>query len=56
MGANNIIRSTRRNIHVGSVTGSNSPVQFGEYGAGDIKYRDVNKDGKITEIEPVHTQ
>lgn len=30
---------------------ANSPVQFGEYGAGDIKYRDLNKDGKITELD-----
>lgn len=26
----------------------NSPAQFGNYGAGDIKYRDVDGDGKIT--------
>ena len=32
---------------------ANSPVQFGEYGAGDIKYRDVNKDGKITDLDQV---
>ncbi len=25
----------------------NSPTQFGEYGAGDIKYRDINEDGII---------
>ena len=25
----------------------NSPIQFGEYGAGDIKYRDINEDGII---------
>jgi TonB-linked SusC/RagA family outer membrane protein len=31
----------------------NSPVQFGEYMAGDIKYRDVNRDGKITELDQV---
>lgn len=31
----------------------NSPTQFGEYMAGDIKYRDVNKDGKITELDKV---
>ncbi|MFA5327675.1 MAG: TonB-dependent receptor [Prolixibacteraceae bacterium] len=31
----------------------NSPVQFGEYGAGDIKYKDVNKDGKITPLDKV---
>lgn len=33
---------------------ANSPVQsFGEYKAGDIKYRDVNRDGKITEEDMV---
>lgn len=33
---------------------ANSPVQtFGEYGAGDIKYRDVNGDGIITELDEV---
>lgn len=32
----------------------NSPRQnFGEYGPGDIKYRDVNKDGKITDDDEV---
>lgn len=31
----------------------NSPVQFGEYGAGDIKYKDINGDGKITELDKV---
>ncbi|MCL3778947.1 TonB-dependent receptor [Prolixibacteraceae bacterium JC049] len=31
----------------------NSPVQFGDYGAGDIKYRDINDDGKITEQDQV---
>ena len=31
----------------------NSPTQFGEYGAGDIKYRDVNKDGVINELDQV---
>lgn len=30
---------------------ANSPTQFGEYGAGDIKYRDLNKDGKITDLD-----
>ena len=25
----------------------NSPMQFGDYGAGDIKYRDINEDGVI---------
>ena len=31
----------------------NSPVQFGDYTAGDIKYRDVNNDGKINELDKV---
>lgn len=31
----------------------NSPRQFGEYAAGDIKYRDVNRDGVIDEIDQV---
>ena len=31
----------------------NSPKQFGEYKAGDIKYRDVNKDGVINENDMV---
>lgn len=32
----------------------NSPVQnFGEYRAGDIKYRDINGDGQITEADKV---
>ena len=30
-----------------------APVQFGEYGAGDIKYRDVNGDGIISELDEV---
>lgn len=29
----------------------NSPVQFGDYMAGDIKYKDLNNDGKITELD-----
>lgn len=29
----------------------NSPEQFGEYAAGDIKYKDLNGDGKITELD-----
>jgi len=32
---------------------ANSPIQFGDYGAGDIKYTDVNNDGKITEADMV---
>ena len=32
----------------------NSPIQnFGEYSAGDIKYRDVNRDGQITNLDKV---
>ncbi|MDR1096611.1 MAG: TonB-dependent receptor [Tannerella sp.] len=29
----------------------NSPTQFGDYKAGDIKYKDLNGDGKITELD-----
>jgi len=33
---------------------ANSPRQnFGEYSAGDIKYRDINEDGQITELDQV---
>lgn len=33
---------------------ANSPRQsFGDYGAGDIKYRDVNRDGQITTLDQV---
>lgn len=33
---------------------ANSPKQeFGEYGAGDIKYRDINGDGQITTLDQV---
>jgi TonB-linked SusC/RagA family outer membrane protein len=33
---------------------SNSPAQtFGEYGGGDIKYKDINKDGKISSLDIV---
>ena len=31
----------------------NSPRQFGEYGGGDIKYKDIDKDGRITENDLV---
>lgn len=31
----------------------NSPTQIGKYMAGDIKYRDVNRDGKISELDKV---
>lgn len=32
---------------------ANSPVQFGEYKAGDIKYRDMNGDGVINTLDQV---
>lgn len=32
---------------------ANSPRQFGDYRAGDIKYRDVNGDGQITGLDEV---
>jgi TonB-linked SusC/RagA family outer membrane protein len=32
---------------------ANSPKQFGDYGAGDIKYLDMNRDGVITEADKV---
>jgi len=32
---------------------ANSPQQFGVYGAGDIKFRDINKDGQITDLDRV---
>ncbi|MDR2037730.1 MAG: TonB-dependent receptor [Bacteroidales bacterium] len=32
---------------------ANSPTQFGDYKAGDIKYLDVNRDGVITEADKV---
>ena len=31
----------------------NSPIQFGDYSGGDIKYRDVNGDGQITAADMV---
>lgn len=31
----------------------NSPTQFGDYMAGDIKYKDINRDGKITDLDMV---
>lgn len=31
----------------------NSPVQFGDYGEGDIKYRDINGDGVISDLDMV---
>jgi hypothetical protein len=30
-----------------------SPTQFGEYRGGDIKYKDINKDGRINELDIV---
>lgn len=32
---------------------ANSPVQFGDYRAGDIKYKDINGDGKISPLDMV---
>ena len=32
---------------------ANSPVQFGDYRAGDIKFRDINGDGRITDADRV---
>ncbi len=32
---------------------NNSPTQFGTYMGGDIKYRDINGDGKISELDRV---
>lgn len=32
---------------------ANSPKQFGDYLAGDIKYKDINNDGVITEADQV---
>ncbi|MEA4995019.1 MAG: TonB-dependent receptor [Petrimonas sp.] len=41
-------------LFIDEVEVSNSPFQpFGDYGAGDIKYRDVNKDGVISEADRV---
>lgn len=31
----------------------NSPTQFGDYMAGDIKYKDINQDGKISDLDMV---
>ncbi|HEY9261667.1 TonB-dependent receptor [Chitinophaga sp.] len=39
-------------LFVDDLDAKNSPTQnFGQYGGGDIKYRDVNGDGKITELD-----
>ena len=32
---------------------NNSPEQFGEYSGGDIKYKDINNDGRITGVDQV---
>lgn len=41
-------------LFVDDAEAANSPRQnFGEYGGGDIKYRDVNGDGQITELDQV---
>lgn len=41
-------------LFVDDVEVKNSPYQnFGEYGAGDIKYHDVNRDGQITTLDQV---
>jgi TonB-linked SusC/RagA family outer membrane protein len=40
-------------LFVDDVEVQNSPTQFGNYMAGDIKYRDVNRDGKISTLDKV---
>ncbi len=41
-------------LFVDDAEAANSPRQnFGEYGGGDIKYKDVNGDGKISELDQV---
>ena len=40
-------------LFVDDLEAENSPRQFGEYGGGDIKYRDVNGDGVITTLDQV---
>ena len=41
-------------LFVDDAEAANSPLQsFGEYGGGDIKYLDVNRDGKVTEADKV---
>ncbi|AUP77918.1 SusC/RagA family TonB-linked outer membrane protein [Flavivirga eckloniae] len=41
-------------LFVDDIEAANSPKQnFGEYGGGDIKYRDINDDGQITELDLV---
>jgi TonB-linked SusC/RagA family outer membrane protein len=40
-------------LFVDDIEASKSPVQFGEVLGGDIKYHDVNGDGKISELDKV---
>ncbi|MBZ4190924.1 TonB-dependent receptor [Niabella sp. 3A5MI-3] len=40
-------------LFVDDYEAAKSPRQFGEYGGGDIKYYDVNKDGVITSLDQV---
>lgn len=41
-------------LFVDDLDARNAPLQgFGVYGAGDIKYRDINRDGKISELDQV---
>jgi hypothetical protein len=40
-------------LFIDDAEAENSPAQFGSYMAGDIKYRDVNSDGKISELDKV---
>ena len=35
---------------------ANSPKQFGDYLAGDIKYKDINNDGVITEATLIYIE
>ncbi|WP_308991129.1 TonB-dependent receptor [Mariniflexile litorale] len=38
-------------LFVDDLEAANSPKQFGEYGGGDIKYKDLNGDGVITALD-----
>src|SRR5690606_2908935 len=40
-------------LFIDDIEAMNSPEQFGEYGGGDIKYLDVNNDGRISEADMV---